>query len=48
MVGCIGFLMMVKFKRKDRLVINYLRADRWCNFSLCNNEWSRLKTQYGF
>lgn len=35
-------------KRKDRLVINYLRADRWCNFSLCNDEWARLKTQYGF
>lgn len=35
-------------KRKDRLVINFNQADRYSNFSMCNQEWVRLKTAFGF
>ena len=34
--------------RKDRLVVNYVKADQRCNFSICDNEWKQLKVQYGF
>lgn len=35
-------------KRKDRLIVNYVKADQWCNFSICDQQWKKLKVQYGF
>ena len=34
-------------KRKDRLVVNYIKADPHCNFSLNDIEWQRLKVHFG-
>ena len=34
-------------KRKDRLVVNFIKADPHCNFSLNDIEWQRLKVHFG-
>ena len=34
-------------KRKDRLVVNFIKADPHCNFSLNDTEWHRLKVHFG-
>ena len=34
-------------KRKDRLVVNFIKADKYCNFSLNDTEWHRLKVHFG-